>query len=105
MTPLGEGKTTVSIGLADALARSERPTVVCLREPSMGLVFGIKGGGAGGGRSQVVPMEDLSLHFTGDIHAVGAATNLLAAMIDAHLFTAMSSASTPRRSPGGARWT
>ena len=85
-TPLGEGKTTVSIGLADAFARSERRAVVCLREPSMGPVFGIKGGGAGGGQSQVVPMEDLNLHFTGDIHAVGAATNLLAAMIDAHLF-------------------
>ena len=83
--PFGEGKTTVSIGLADAFARSERRAVVCLR-PSMGPVFGIKGGGAGGGLSQVVPMEDLNLHFTGDIHAVGAATNLLAAMIDAHVF-------------------
>ncbi|HEY8193097.1 MAG TPA: formate--tetrahydrofolate ligase [Gaiellaceae bacterium] len=85
-TPLGEGKTTTAIGLADGLARSGRSAVVCLREPSMGPVFGIKGGGAGGGRSQVVPMEDLNLHFTGDIHAVAAATNLLAAMIDAHLF-------------------
>ena len=85
-TPFGEGKTTVAIGLADGFARSERRAVVCLREPSMGPVFGIKGGGAGGGLSQVVPMEDLNLHFTGDIHAVGAATNLLAAMIDAHVF-------------------
>ncbi|HET9323042.1 MAG TPA: formate--tetrahydrofolate ligase [Gaiellaceae bacterium] len=85
-TPFGEGKTTTSIGLVDGLARSGRNAVVCLREPSMGPVFGIKGGGAGGGRSQVVPMEDLNLHFTGDIHAVGSATNLLAAMLDAHLF-------------------
>jgi formate--tetrahydrofolate ligase len=85
-TPFGEGKTTTSIGLVDGLARSGRSTVVCLREPSVGPVFGIKGGGAGGGHSQVVPMEDLNLHFTGDIHAVGAATNLLAAMLDAHLF-------------------
>jgi formate--tetrahydrofolate ligase len=85
-TPLGEGKTTTSIGLADGLALSGRNAVVCLREPSMGPVFGIKGGGAGGGRAQVVPMEELNLHFTGDIHAVGAATNLLAAMLDAHLF-------------------
>jgi formate--tetrahydrofolate ligase len=85
-TPLGEGKTTTAIGVADGLTRSGRSAVVCLREPSMGPVFGIKGGGAGGGRSQVVPMEDLNLHFTGDIHAVGSATNLLAAMLDAHLF-------------------
>jgi formate--tetrahydrofolate ligase len=88
MTPTraGEGKTTVAIGLADGLARSGRGAVLSLREPSMGPVFGIKGGGAGGGRSQVVPMEDLNLHFTGDIHAVGAANNLLAAMLDAHVF-------------------
>ena len=85
-TPLGEGKTTTAIGLVDGLARSGRSAVVCLREPSVGPVFGIKGGGAGGGRSQVVPMEELNLHFTGDIHAVGSATNLLAAMLDAHLF-------------------
>ena len=85
-TPLGEGKTTTSIGLVDGLTRSGRNAVVCLREPSMGPVFGIKGGGAGGGRSQVVPMEDINLHFTGDIHAVGTATNLLAAMLDAHLY-------------------
>ncbi|HEU6446408.1 MAG TPA: formate--tetrahydrofolate ligase [Gaiellaceae bacterium] len=85
-TPFGEGKTTTAIGLVDGLVRSGRNAVVCLREPSMGPVFGIKGGGAGGGRSQVVPMEDINLHFTGDIHAVGSATNLLAAMLDAHLF-------------------
>jgi len=84
-TPAGEGKTTTAIGLADGLTRSGRRAVVCLREPSVGPVFGIKGGGAGGGRSQVAPMEDLNLHFTGDIHAVGAANNLLAAIIDAHL--------------------
>ena len=84
-TPAGEGKTTTAIGLADGLARSGRETVVCLREPSMGPVFGIKGGGSGAGRAQVVPMEDLNLHFTGDIHAVTAATNLLAAAIDAHV--------------------
>jgi formate--tetrahydrofolate ligase len=85
-TPAGEGKTTTAIGLADGLVRSGRDAVVCLREPSMGPVFGIKGGGAGAGRSQVVPMEDLNLHFTGDIHAVTSATNLLAALVDAHVF-------------------
>jgi formate--tetrahydrofolate ligase len=84
-TRAGEGKTTVAIGLTDGLARSGRRAVACLREPSVGPVFGIKGGGAGGGRSQVAPMEDVNLHFTGDIHAIGAANNLLAAMIDAHL--------------------
>jgi formate--tetrahydrofolate ligase len=84
-TPAGEGKTTTAIGLVDGLTRSGRRAVVCLREPSVGPVFGIKGGGAGGGRSQLVPMEDLNLHFTGDSHAVGAANNLLAAMIDAHI--------------------
>jgi formate--tetrahydrofolate ligase len=85
-TKAGEGKTTTAIGLADALGLTGRRTALCLREPSMGPVFGIKGGGAGGGRAQVVPMEDLNLHFTGDIHAVGAAANLLAAMVDAHIF-------------------
>ena len=84
-TPAGEGKTTTAIGLVDGLTRSGRSAVVCLREPSVGPVFGIKGGGAGGGRSQLAPMEDLNLHFTGDIHAVGAANNLLAALIDAHI--------------------
>jgi formate--tetrahydrofolate ligase len=84
-TPAGEGKTTTAIGLVDGLTRSGRHAVVCLREPSVGPVFGIKGGGSGGGRSQLVPMEDVNLHFTGDIHAVGAANNLLAAVIDAHM--------------------
>jgi formate--tetrahydrofolate ligase len=84
-TPAGEGKTTTAIGLTDGLTLSGRRAVVCVREPSVGPVFGIKGGGAGGGRSQLAPMEDLNLHFTGDIHAVGAANNLLAAMIDAHV--------------------
>jgi formate--tetrahydrofolate ligase len=81
-TPAGEGKTTVSIGLADALNRIGRQASVCLREPSLGPCFGLKGGAAGGGRAQVVPMEDINLHFTGDMHAIGAAHNLLAAMID-----------------------
>jgi formate--tetrahydrofolate ligase len=85
-TKAGEGKTTSAIGLVDALALTGRRTALCLREPSVGPVFGIKGGGAGGGRAQVVPMEDLNLHFTGDIHAVGAATNLLAAIVDAHVY-------------------
>ena len=84
-TPAGEGKTTVSVGLADALHRLEKKTVVALREPSLGPVFGIKGGAAGGGYAQVIPMEDINLHFTGDIHAIGAANNLLAAMIDNHI--------------------
>lgn len=84
-TPLGEGKTTTSIGLTQALAKLGKKVVLTLREPSMGPVFGIKGGACGGGYSQVVPMEDINLHFTGDIHAVGAAHNLLAAMIDASI--------------------
>ncbi len=84
-TPAGEGKTTTAIGLVDGLTRSGRRAVVCLREPSVGPVFGVKGGGTGGGRSQLVPMEDVNLHFNGDIHAVGAANNLLAAVIDAHM--------------------
>ena len=81
-TPAGEGKTTTSVGLADALNAMGKKTMLCLREPSLGPVFGIKGGAAGGGYAQVVPMEDINLHFTGDIHAIGAANNLLAAMID-----------------------
>ena len=84
-TPLGEGKTVTTIGLTQGLGKLGERVVECLREPSMGPVFGIKGGGTGGGYSQVVPMEDINLHFTGDIHAVGAAHNLLAAMIDASL--------------------
>lgn len=84
-TPAGEGKTTTTIGLADALRRLGTKAVVALREPSLGPVFGIKGGAAGGGFAQVVPMEDINLHFTGDFHAIGAANNLLAAMIDNHI--------------------
>ena len=85
-TPAGEGKTTTSVGLGDALSRMDKNVIITLREPSLGPVFGIKGGAAGGGYSQVVPMEDINLHFTGDFHAIGAANNLLAAMIDNHIF-------------------
>ena len=84
-TPAGEGKTTVSVGLADGLTRLGKKAVVALREPSLGPSFGIKGGAAGGGYSQVVPMEDINLHFTGDIHAITYAHNLLAAMLDNHI--------------------
>ena len=84
-TPAGEGKTTTTIGLADGLKRLGKKVVVALREPSLGPVFGIKGGAAGGGYAQVVPMEDINLHFTGDFHAIGAANNLLAAMLDNHI--------------------
>ncbi|MGN1078528.1 MAG: formate--tetrahydrofolate ligase [Candidatus Gallimonas sp.] len=85
-TPAGEGKTTTTIGLADGLSRIGKNVVVALREPSLGPVFGVKGGAAGGGYAQVVPMEDINLHFTGDFHAIGAANNLLAAMLDNHIF-------------------
>ncbi|MBR4544974.1 MAG: formate--tetrahydrofolate ligase [Oscillibacter sp.] len=84
-TPAGEGKTTTTVGLADALRRLGKNAVVALREPSLGPVFGVKGGAAGGGYAQVVPMEDINLHFTGDFHAIGAANNLLAAMLDNHI--------------------
>lgn len=84
-TPAGEGKTTTTIGLSDALSQLGKKVVIALREPSLGPVFGVKGGAAGGGYSQVVPMEDINLHFTGDFHAIGAANNLLAAMIDNHI--------------------
>ena len=84
-TPAGEGKTTTSVGLVDALAAIGKKAVIALREPSLGPVFGIKGGAAGGGHSQVVPMEDINLHFTGDFHAIGVANNLLAALIDNHI--------------------
>ena len=84
-TPAGEGKTTTTIGTADALSRLGKNTMVALREPSLGPVFGVKGGAAGGGYAQVVPMEDINLHFTGDLHAIGAANNLLAAMVDNHI--------------------
>ncbi len=85
-TPAGEGKTTTSIGLADGLRRIGKNAVLALREPSLGPVFGVKGGAAGGGYAQVVPMEDINLHFTGDFHAIGAANNLLAAMLDNHIY-------------------
>ena len=84
-TPAGEGKTTTSVGLHDALCRIGETSMLCLREPSLGPVFGVKGGAAGGGYAQVVPMEDINLHFTGDFHAIGAANNLLAAMLDNHI--------------------
>lgn len=84
-TPAGEGKTTTSVGLVDALAKIGKKAVIALREPSLGPVFGVKGGAAGGGYAQVVPMEDINLHFTGDFHAIGAANNLLAALIDNHI--------------------
>lgn len=85
-TPAGEGKTTTVVGLGDALNRIGKETIIALREPSLGPVFGIKGGAAGGGYAQVIPMEDINLHFTGDFHAIGAANNLLAAIIDNHIF-------------------
>ncbi|HYS13821.1 MAG TPA: formate--tetrahydrofolate ligase, partial [Burkholderiaceae bacterium] len=84
-TPAGEGKTTTSVGLADGLARIGARALLCLREPSLGPVFGMKGGAAGGGHAQVVPMEDINLHFTGDFHAIAAAHNLLAALLDNHI--------------------
>ena len=96
-TPAGEGKTTTTIGLADGLRRIGKSVNVALREPSLGPVFGIKGGAAGGGWAQVVPMEDINLHFTGDMHAIGAANNLLAAMLDNHIYQGNSLNIDPRR--------
>ena len=96
-TPAGEGKTTTTIGLADGLKRIGKDVTVALREPSLGPVFGIKGGAAGGGYAQVVPMEDINLHFTGDFHAIGAANNLLAAMLDNHIYQGNSLRIDPRR--------
>ena len=96
-TPAGEGKTTTSVGLADALHRLDKRVVLALREPSLGPVFGIKGGAAGGGYAQVVPMEDINLHFTGDLHAIGAANNLLAAMVDNHIYQGNALNIDPRR--------
>src|SRR5918993_147632 len=84
-TPAGEGKTTTTVGLADALNRIGKKAIICLREPSIGPVFGMKGGAAGGGYAQVVPMEDINLHFTGDFNAIALANNLLAALIDNHI--------------------
>ena len=96
-TPAGEGKTTTSVGLADALHRMGKNVCLALREPSLGPVFGIKGGAAGGGYAQVVPMEDINLHFTGDLHAIGAANNLLAAMLDNHIHHGNALGIDPRR--------
>lgn len=96
-TPAGEGKTTTTIGLADGLRKIGKNSIVALREPSLGPVFGVKGGAAGGGYSQVVPMEDINLHFTGDFHAIGAANNLLAAMLDNHIYQGNSLNIDPRR--------
>ena len=96
-TPAGEGKTTTTIGLADGLCRIGKNTMVALREPSLGPVFGVKGGAAGGGWAQVVPMEDINLHFTGDFHAIGAANNLLAAMLDNHIYQGNQLNIDPRR--------
>ena len=96
-TPAGEGKTTTSIGIADALSQMGKNVITALREPSMGPVFGIKGGAAGGGYAQVIPMEDINLHFTGDMHAIGAANNLLAAMLDNHIYQGNALNINPKR--------
>ena len=96
-TPAGEGKTTTTIGLADGLRKIGKKSIVALREPSLGPVFGVKGGAAGGGYAQVIPMEDINLHFTGDFHAIGAANNLLAAMLDNHIYQGNQLGIDPRR--------
>ena len=96
-TPAGEGKTTTTIGLADGMQKIGKNVMVALREPSLGPVFGVKGGAAGGGYAQVVPMEDINLHFTGDFHAIGAANNLLAAMLDNHIYQGNKLNIDPRR--------
>lgn len=96
-TPAGEGKTTTTIGLADGLKRIGKKVMVALREPSLGPVFGVKGGAAGGGYAQVIPMEDINLHFTGDFHAIGAANNLLAAMLDNHIYQGNALGIDPRK--------
>jgi formate--tetrahydrofolate ligase len=96
-TPAGEGKTTTTVGLADALRHIGKKSVIALREPSLGPVFGVKGGAAGGGYAQVIPMEDINLHFTGDFHAIGAANNLLAAMLDNHIFQGNALRIDPKR--------
>lgn len=96
-TPAGEGKTTTTVGLGDALGRIGKKAMICIREPSLGPCFGMKGGAAGGGHAQVVPMEDINLHFTGDFHAITAAHNLLSAMIDNHIYWGNESGLDPRR--------
>ena len=92
-TPAGEGKTTTTVGLGDALKKIGKDAVICLREPSLGPVFGMKGGAAGGGHAQVIPMEDINLHFNGDLHAIGVANNLLAALLDTIYITVIHSIS------------
>src|SRR5438132_14206150 len=96
-TTSGEEKTTTTVGLGDALNHIGKKTIVCLREPSLGPCFGVKGGAAGGGYAQVVPMEDINLHFTGDFHAIGVANNLLAAMVDNHVYYGLEPRIDPRR--------
>src|SRR5438309_11687446 len=96
-TPAGEGKTTTTVGLTDALNHIGKKAMLCIREPSLGPSFGMKGGAAGGGYAQVVPMEDINLHFTGDFHAITAANNLLAALIDNHLYWGNKLGLDPRR--------
>ena len=96
-TPAGEGKTTTTVGLADGMRKLGKNVLVALREPSLGPVFGVKGGAAGGGYAQVIPMEDINLHFTGDMHAIGAANNLLAAMLDNHIYQGNRLNIDPRR--------
>ena len=96
-TPAGEGKTTTTVGLGDAMNRIGKKTIICLREPSLGPCFGVKGGAAGGGYAQVVPMEDINLHFTGDFHAIGVAHNLLSALIDNHITQGNALGIDPRR--------
>ena len=96
-TPAGEGKTTTTVGLTDALNHLGKKAMLCIREPSLGPCFGVKGGAAGGGYAQVVPMEDINLHFTGDIHAIGTANNLLAALIDNHIYWGNALGIDPRR--------
>jgi len=96
-TPAGEGKTTTTVGLGDALNHIGKRAAICLREPSLGPCFGMKGGAAGGGYAQVVPMEDINLHFTGDFHAIGTANNLLAALIDNHVYWGNELGIDPRR--------
>src|ERR1700692_2599587 len=96
-TPAGEGKTTTTVGLGDALNHIGKKAILCLREPSLGPSFGMKGGAAGGGSASAVPMEDINLHFTGDFHAIGAANNLLAAMVDHHIYWGNELGLDPRR--------
>ncbi len=103
-TPAGEGKTTTSVGLGQAFGKLGKKAIIALREPSLGPCFGIKGGAAGGGYAQVVPMEDLNLHFTGDFHAITSANNLLAALLDNHIQQGNAPVSTHARSSGNGVW-